>query len=298
MSTRPARGISDSENRLARRSRLHVPGRSRRARRGDRQRDVRAALLARSGRRWPDACGRRERRPHDHRGRRRRARQQICDGGRGGGCSCTVRSRRPTCHASSRCWCGPPRSTQSTLKEAVRGLDPGLAVFNVTPLSEAISLSLLPARIAGSLLGALGTLALVLAALGIYGVLSYLVRARTREIGVRVAVGATPRAVVGLIVGQACRWTLIGGAARHPAVARGHEAAGRRPLRREPDGSGDLRRGRSSPLDGRRARRVGACPPSDPGGPAGGAQGELSRDSGLGARGSGIRGEPSIDHPG
>ena len=101
-------------------------------------------------------------------------------------------------------------STQSTLKEAVRGLDPGLAVFNVTPLSEAISLSLLPARIAGSLLGALGTLALVLAALGIYGVLSYLVRARTREIGVRVALGATPRAVAAMVVRQAMTWTAAG----------------------------------------------------------------------------------------
>ena len=101
-------------------------------------------------------------------------------------------------------------STLSIIKETVRALDPGLPVFNVSPLSEAISVSLLPARIAGRLLGALGMLALVLAALGIYGVLSYLVRARTREIGVRVAIGATPRAVAALVVRQAMTWTAAG----------------------------------------------------------------------------------------
>jgi ABC-type antimicrobial peptide transport system permease subunit len=92
----------------------------------------------------------------------------------------------------------------------VRALDPGLPVFNVSPLSEAISISLLPARLAGILLGVLGMLALVLAALGIYGVLSYLVRSRTREIGVRVAIGATPRAVAALVVRQAMSWTAAG----------------------------------------------------------------------------------------
>ena len=80
----------------------------------------------------------------------------------------------------------------------------------VSSLDEAISISVLPARIAGGLLGALGLLALVLAALGVYGVLSFLVRARTREIGVRVALGATPRTVVGLVVRQAMVWTLSG----------------------------------------------------------------------------------------
>ena len=63
-------------------------------------------------------------------------------------------------------------------------------------------------------------LALVLAALGIYGVLSFLVRARTREIGVRVAIGATPRAVAAMVVRQAMTWTVAGAVHRAGAGAR------------------------------------------------------------------------------
>jgi ABC-type antimicrobial peptide transport system permease subunit len=98
----------------------------------------------------------------------------------------------------------------TTMRREIRALDGGLALFGVSSLDEAISISVLPARIAGGLLGTLGILALVLAALGVYGVLSFLVRARTREIGVRVAMGATPQTVVALIVRQAMVWTLNG----------------------------------------------------------------------------------------
>jgi predicted permease len=107
---------------------------------------------------------------------------------------------------------GAPRSVLPAVKDEVRALDPGLAVFNVATLDEATSLSLLPSRIAGVLLGALGLLALVLAALGIHGVLAFVVRARTAEIGLRVAIGATPRMVVGMVLRQAVMWTAIGAA--------------------------------------------------------------------------------------
>ena len=101
----------------------------------------------------------------------------------------------------------------AVIRSELRALDEGLALFAVSTMSDATSVSLLPAQVGGMMLATLGGLALILAALGIYGVLSFLVRQRTREIGVRVAIGASPRAVVALIVGQACRWTLIGGAA-------------------------------------------------------------------------------------
>jgi predicted permease len=105
---------------------------------------------------------------------------------------------------------GTPGSVLPAIKREVSALDSALAVFNVATLAEAMSVSLLPARIAGSLLGALGIVALALAALGVYGVLSFLVRSRTREIGVRVALGATPLALTTLIVRQAMTWTVAG----------------------------------------------------------------------------------------
>lgn len=105
-----------------------------------------------------------------------------------------------------------PAATVAAIKEELRALDPGLSLFNLQSLSDAASVSLLPARMAGTLLGALGLLALALAALGIYGVLSFLVRSRTREIGIRVAIGATPRTVAAMVVRQAMGWTAIGAA--------------------------------------------------------------------------------------
>ena len=89
--------------------------------------------------------------------------------------------------------------------------------------------------------------------------LSFLVRQRTREIGVRVAIGASPRAVVALIVGQACRWTLIGAAAGillSLGVTRllAGVLYGVSPTDPATYGAVALLL-----VDGRRARRVGAC---------------------------------------
>jgi predicted permease len=105
---------------------------------------------------------------------------------------------------------GSQVSASSLVAREVRALDPALALFNVQTLSEAMSVSLLPTQIAGGLLGALGLLVLALAALGVYGVLSFLVRSRTREIGFRVAMGATRPAVVTLMTRQAVTWTVVG----------------------------------------------------------------------------------------
>ena len=103
-----------------------------------------------------------------------------------------------------------PAAAIAAIKGEVRALDPGLAVFNTIPLAEATAISLLPSRVAGTLVGSLGLLALALAGLGLYGVLSFLVHSRTREIGVRVALGAGPGAVAALVIRQALTWTFTG----------------------------------------------------------------------------------------
>jgi predicted permease len=102
---------------------------------------------------------------------------------------------------------------RSAIEEAIRAEDPGLVVFNVATMDEATSAPLLPARVAGMFFTVLGAFALALAGLGIYGVLSLVVRSRTREIGVRVALGASPGAVAALVVRRALTWTVVGAAA-------------------------------------------------------------------------------------
>jgi predicted permease len=96
------------------------------------------------------------------------------------------------------------------LRTAVGALDPNLAVFNIMTLDAATSISLLPVKVAATLTAALGVLALILGAIGLYGVMSYLVRQRAREIGIRMALGANSGAVVRLIAGQGLHWTAIG----------------------------------------------------------------------------------------
>jgi predicted permease len=105
---------------------------------------------------------------------------------------------------------GAPRTVLPAITQAVRELDAGLPVFNVATMDDATSVSLLPAKLAGRVLMVLGVLALALSALGTYGVLSFLVRSRSRELAIRLAIGATPRDIGGLVVRQALTWTGAG----------------------------------------------------------------------------------------
>jgi ABC-type antimicrobial peptide transport system permease subunit len=103
-----------------------------------------------------------------------------------------------------------PLKAIALVRRELQQLDPNMPISSARTLVERLSLPLLPARIVASALGGFGLVALLLAAIGIYGVMSYAVSRRTREIGVRMALGATAAAVHRLIVSQGARVVLIG----------------------------------------------------------------------------------------
>jgi predicted lysophospholipase L1 biosynthesis ABC-type transport system permease subunit len=105
---------------------------------------------------------------------------------------------------------GEPNTYGAGVRRAFRELDPQLAVFGMEPLTDTVSRSISRQRFMMLLLGVFASVALVLAAVGIYGILSYSVERRTREIGIRMALGARPAEMVRAIVGQGLKLTLIG----------------------------------------------------------------------------------------
>lgn len=105
---------------------------------------------------------------------------------------------------------GDPRNLIAGVRREVAAIDQNLSPNYIQPLTENVRMILWPARTGAVVLGIFGLLGMTLAAIGIYGVMSYSVARRTREIGVRMALGAQAGAVLKLVVGQGLRLALIG----------------------------------------------------------------------------------------
>jgi ABC-type antimicrobial peptide transport system permease subunit len=118
---------------------------------------------------------------------------------------------------------GDPNSVLAAVRPVVQSLDRNLALTNVTTIQETLRQGLWAPRMGAAMLSVFGALALVLSTLGIYGVLSYSVSQQVQEIGIRMALGGTPRHVLRYVVGQGVRLALIGVALGLPcALALSH----------------------------------------------------------------------------
>jgi ABC-type antimicrobial peptide transport system permease subunit len=106
---------------------------------------------------------------------------------------------------------GDPAVAMTTIQEVVSAIDPRLPRVAGTTLAREASMALLPQRVAAAITGALGVTGLLLAAIGLYGMMSYGVSLRLREIGVRLALGARGADVVGMMLTQGI-WLTVAGA--------------------------------------------------------------------------------------
>ena len=157
----------------------------------------------------------------------------------------------------------PPGTLEPQLKRVLAEADPNLTVTSVRTLQQQVDRSFDQQRAVASLAGLFGVVALVLAAIGLYGVTAYSVAQRTNEIGIRMALGADRGNVVGMVLQGAFRRVVIGLAARPAAGGRRRLPAFGPALRRAVLGSAGARRRRRG---ARRLRVRRGDHPGEPGG--------------------------------
>jgi predicted permease len=107
---------------------------------------------------------------------------------------------------------GSPEALLAAVRKEVQTLEPNLPLFDVKTLAEHMRFALFPARVAATVLGVFGIVALLLSAIGIYGITSYTVAQRTHEIGIRLALGAQLSDVLRLVLSHGLKLTAIGAA--------------------------------------------------------------------------------------
>src|ERR1019366_4053708 len=123
---------------------------------------------------------------------------------------------------------GQPAQSIPLLRRAVGETDPNTAAFHAVPLAEYTEVATFGQKAAANLMGALGLMCLLLAAMGLYSVMSYTVSQRIPEIGIRMAMGARPGNVIAMVVRQGMALAVAG-------MAVGGVAALARARRRDQD---------------------------------------------------------------